>query len=454
MNRIAGRAYITLVLVLALVGGLLFFLWEYMTESPDWVVFSGSPHLYSNGKLATVLTDRDGTVLADLTGEQTYAENPDLRRAALHWTGDRAGNVSIPFLSHYESALSGFDRVNGIYTYGAGGSQMRLTISADIQAAALNAMGDRHGTLAVYNYQTGEILCAVSTPSFDPDDAPTVTEENAEEYDGIYVNRFIQSAYIPGSIFKIITAAAALETIPDIQERTFRCERVYSMEGGDVTCEAWHGEQTLKQAFANSCNCVFAQVAELVGKEKLTQYVEQLHVTEPVSFDGLTTAAGNFDISDAAPVSVAWSGIGQYTDLVNPCRYLTLVGAVAGGGTGAMPYLVSRVAVGAETTYAAETELSERLLSKSTAETLQEFMYNNVQTVYGTGNFPDVTVCAKSGTGEVGGEKAPNAMFTGFIADERYPLAFFVAVENGGYGSQVCVPIIAPVLRACVEELG
>ena len=80
-------------------------------------------------------------------------------------------------------------------------------------------------------------------------------------------------------------------------------------------------------------------------------------------------------------------------------------------------------------------------------------MRNNVATNYGDENFPGLTVCAKSGTGEVGSERRPNAMFTGFVMDEEYPLAFFVAVEDGGYGSQVCVPIISQVLAVCKEVL-
>ena len=84
---------------------------------------------------------------------------------------------------------------------------------------------------------------------------------------------------------------------------------------------------------------------------------------------------------------------------------------------------------------------------------LQEMLRNNVQTYYGDESFPGLTVCAKSGTAEVGGDRKPNAMFTGFVADDKYPLAFIVAIEDGGYGRQVCVPILAPVLEACKSHM-
>ena len=124
--------------------------------------------------------------------------------------------------------------------------------------------------------------------------------------------------------------------------------------------------------------------------------------------------------------------------------------AVSGGGVGAEPYVVSQVRVGSTGTYEAKTQQTNRVLSRETARLLQEYMQNNVQIKYGSDNFPGLTVCAKSGTAEVGGGKKPNALFTGFVADEEYPLAFFIVVEEGGFGAETCIPIIGQILRECV----
>ena len=209
----------------------------------------------------------------------------------------------------------------------------------------------------------------------------------------------------------------------------------------------------MKSAFSKSCNCAFAQIVEQLGGDRLEAYVEKFGVTQSVSFDGITTAEGNFDISSGEMIDIAWSGIGQHRDQVNPCSYLTFMGAIAGGGSAAKPYLVSQVRVRKTTTYSAKAESTGRILSKETALLMQEYMRNNVESNYGAENFPGLTVCAKSGTGEVGGDQKPNAMFCGFVTDEAYPLAFIVAVENGGYGSAVCVPIISQVLAQCKEVL-
>ena len=454
MNRIATRALAVLILVVVLLAGTVFFVCEYISASKEWILFSGSPHIYTNGKISTgALVDRNGILLADLTDGRGYHADPNVRKSMLHWVGDREGNIRLPSIDYYADAMLGFDFVNGVYTYGDTTGTIALTLSAKVQAAALEAMGDYVGTVAVYNYKTGEILCAVTTPTFDPDHVPDIQGDTTGAYQGVYVNRFLQSKYIPGSIFKIVTLAAALESIPDIEERTFTCEGTYVIQKGDITCISAHGKQTLKECFSNSCNCAFAQIVELIGRETLQKYVELFGVADCVSFDGITTAEGNFDLTGATAEQVAWSGIGQHKDQINPCAYLAFVGAIANGGTGAAPYLVSEISVGNTVTYEAATTKTERVVSKETAETIMEYMQNNVNVKYGADNFPGLTVCAKSGTGEVGGGKKPNAMFTGFLTDEKYPLAFIVTIEEGGFGTQTCVPVISKVLAACVSEL-
>ena len=454
MNRIATRAMMILILILLLSAGLTFFLGEYLVEADDWVTFTGSPHLYTKGKVsAGAITDRNGLLLVDLTDGRTYAAEESFRKSTLHWVGDRLGNIGVPYLNHYTKELLGYDPVGGIYSYGNAVGTVSLSLSAQAQATALEAMGDYVGTIAVYNYKTGEILCAVSTPTYDPDNVPDFEGDTTGKYHGVYLNRFLQSKYIPGSIFKIVTLAAALESVPDIEHREFNCTGKYEIDNGDITCEGAHGNQTLKQAFANSCNCAFAQITQIVGADTLARYVEAFGITDPVSFDGIVTSAGNFDVTGATGEQIAWSGIGQHKDQINPCAFLSFVGAVANGGVGVQPHIVETINVGSNVSYRAGTVKNERILSKNTAKILQEYMANNVQVKYGAENFPGLTVCAKSGTGEVGGNKAPNAMFTGFLADEEYPLAFIVAVEEGGYGTRTCVPILTRVLETCIRVM-
>ena len=454
MNRIIGRSKILVIFVLILALGLGFFVGEFFAKADSWVAFPGSPHVYNAGNIGCgMFADRDGNLLLDLTDGRSYSGNALLDRSMIHWLGDRQGNISAPALSYYAMQIAGFDPVSGVYAYGGTGGMVELTLSARVQMAALEAMKDYTGTIAVYNYKTGELLCAVTTPNFDPDNVPDIAGDTTGMYNGVYVNRFTQATYTPGSIFKIVTAAAALEHIPDIQQQTFTCYGSVSYGVDQVTCEEDHGTLTFREAFSESCNCAFAAIADQLGGEVLERYARQFGVLDSISFDGITTAKGNISAQDAAAVQVAWSAIGQHKDLVNPCAYLNFIGAVAAGGVGKQTYLVESITVGGNSTYESESQTGERIMSKETAETLQEMMRTNVEYYYGDENFPGLTVCAKSGTAEVGGDKKPNAMFTGFVADEEYPLAFIVCIEDGGYGRPVCVPVLAEVLQACKEAM-
>lgn len=452
MNRIASRATALFLVCALLLGGFVFFIIEYLIKAEDWVLFPGSPHIYTGGNIGCgVVVDRDGKLLLDLNEGREYSNTPLLRQATVHWIGDRRGSISAPALPNYAAELAGFDRLNGVYNYGQVGGVAELTLSAEVQMAALEAMGDYKGTVAVFNYKTGQLICAVTTPTYDPDNIPQFSEDD-ERYDGLYVNRFTQSSYIPGSIFKIVTLAAALETDPEIVNKSFVCRGEYKIGNEEITCEGAHWEQTLKEAFCNSCNCAFAEIALQLGVDTLTEYVEKFGIVDSVSFDGITTSKGNFQIADNADLNLAWASIGQHLDLVNPCAFMTFMGAIANDGKVTNPYLVEEITVNGNRTYDAKLRSGDRILSEGTAYILQEYMQNNVTVKYGADNFPGLTVGAKTGTGEVGGKK-PNAMLAGFVDNEKYPLAFIACVEDAGYGKTVCIPIVSKILAAVQENV-
>ena len=453
MSRIASRSLALLLVAILLVGGFAFFLTEYFAKGDDWVIFAGSPHVYNGGNIGCgIVVDRDNTILLNMNEGRNYTQSVPLRQATVHWLGDRYGAISAPALSHYAAELAGFDIINGVYNYGQAGGVAELTLSGAAQMAALEAMGEYKGTVAVFNYKTGELLCAVTTPTYDPDDVPQF-EDGDEKYEGLYLNRFTQSSYTPGSIFKIVTLAAALEEDAEIVHQRFSCNGSYKIGSEEIICEDAHWDQSLKEAFRNSCNCAFAQIALQLGADTLQKYVQKFGITDAVTFDGITTAKGNFQAVGEAELNVAWSSIGQYLDLVNPCAFLTFMGAVANDGKVTAPYLVDRISVNGITTYDAKPRAGERILSQQTTAVLQEYLKYNVETKYGAENFPGFTVGAKTGTGEVDGGKKPNAMLTGFADSEDLPLAFIVCVEDAGYGRAVCVPIVSKVLDAIGQEL-
>ena len=159
MNRIASRSMTLLILVLLLLGGFGFFVVEYFVNAKDWVVHSGSPHVYHvNAVEATdgtnpvssvvveniacgVIVDREGNLLLDMHDGWTYSDSASLRQSVVHWVGDRLGNISAPAMKHYAADLAGFDPLNGVYNYGQNGGLAELTLSGALQTTALEAMG-------------------------------------------------------------------------------------------------------------------------------------------------------------------------------------------------------------------------------------------------------------------------------------------------------------------------
>lgn len=434
----AKRSKALLLLVVMLIGGWCAFVGEYWLYGAKWVAAEGSP--YGN---RGIVTDRNGILLRDF-GNGGYSASPELRRATVHWVGDTAGNIHTPVLDYYKSKLMGYDVVTGLYSTGGQSVEM-LTVSSSVQKTALEAMGGRRGTVAVYNYETGAILCALSAPGGDP-----LGADGTE--DGRYMNRFLQGLYTPGSIFKIVTAGAALENIPDILQQRFVCNGRAEYGNGRVTCERSHGKLDLYGAMAESCNCAFAKIVDQLGKERLYSFVQRCGITQRVALDGAKSAGGNVNVNGTS-VDLAWAGIGQYQDAINPAAFLRFMGAIAGGGRGCQPYIMERIEKDGKTVYQAQPVLDERRMSDFAAAQLRKILRNNVKKEYGDEHFPGVAVCAKTGTAQVGGGQKATALFAGFVADEAYPLAFFVAVEEGGYGRSTCIPIMGKVLSACRMEM-
>ena len=184
------------------------------TDGGRWASYGANRHIYKNGALTGgTLTDRNGVVLAHAeNGEYTYAQEEAVRFASLHAVGDHRGYIDQTALEFFAGELAGYSFVSG--TSGEGAT-VALSLDSRLQAGAWYALNGRKGAVVVMNYQTGEILCMVSSPSYDPMYGPRW------DADGYYINRCTGAAFIPGSIFKLVTLTAAAESIPDLDRRTF-----------------------------------------------------------------------------------------------------------------------------------------------------------------------------------------------------------------------------------------
>lgn len=448
MRKIERRAMICLIIALGLFVGICTFGYRFVRYGADWASFPANKHLYSStGSVA----DRDGDILSEATKEgRKYYPDETVRKATLHAVGDKNGNIGTGAITAFSDKLSGYNIITGSKALFETDKTLNLTIDAAFNVAAYKALDGQKGTVGVYDYTTGEILCMVSTPSFDPENPPE--DINSEKYEGAYLNRFLSSAIVPGSIFKIVTLNAALENIPDIYDRTWTCTGSTIIGGANITCPHAHGKLNIQSAFANSCNGVFGLLASEIGGDKMQEYVDKAGLTSSVSVDGIQTAKGSFHFKGQETADIAWGGVGQAKDALNPCSMMQYMGAIASNGSAAVPRLIKSVD-GSILPSVSSTKKTGSLINADTAGKIREMMRNNVVETYGADRFPANT-CAKSGTAEVGGGLTPNAWFTGFIDDAAHPYAFIVLVENGGGGSRVAGEVASTVLNTIVNKMG
>ncbi|MBP3319758.1 MAG: penicillin-binding protein [Ruminiclostridium sp.] len=443
MKRLNRRTAITLVLVGGLLAGLIFFCVQLVRNGSDWVGFFGTTY-YESG----AIYDNDGVKLYDgETGE--YAEDWATRVSTLHLVGDR--NFGTSLRSVLASRLTGYNPVTGTTL---GSHDVTLTVDASLNATAYNALNGRKGVVAVYNYLTGDLKCLVSAPSYDPLNPPGDINENSA-YEGVYLNRFFSSTFTPGSIFKIVTTAAAIEEKKDLDAFTFSCTGSYQIGEDTITCPYAHGQNmNIDQCLASSCNGAYAQLALELGGDTLEKYMEQAGLMESRKICDINTARGSFEAAPDGSSYLGWSGVGQYKDLVNPCTMLSFLGGIANRGVAVVPRLVAKETLSGSAVPAAFPDGTDtyKIYDEATCNRLKEMLRNNVVNQYGQSQFGDLPVCAKSGTAEVGGDKQPHAWFVGFVDDENTPLAFLVLVENGGSGASVAGSIAAQVLAQAAAK--
>lgn len=446
MKRVSNRARALLLLCALVLVGMSFYIFRLAANGRKWVSFPSNRTVYSDGVLTvgTVL-DRNGFVLTEATGgNRIYADSAAVRKATLHAVGDPGGNIGTGALNVFSSRLMGYNFVSGAYSRSGKGKDLYLTIDTQLNVAAYKALDGRKGTVGVMNYKTGEIICMVSSPTFDPTDIPDF-EKAGDQYEGVFLNRFLSSTYTPGSTFKLVTLAAAIENIPELNDRAFTCEGSLNIGGDTVNCTKKHGELSIEDALAVSCNSTFAQLALELGADRLSRYAEKFGLTKSVGVDGIMTAAGNFDKAASDTADLAWSGIGQYNDTVCPANMLRFVGAIANGGVAVEMSLIHEKGLAGLIPPG-----SHRLLSEQTADKMATMLNYNVYKTYGEKNYPGLELYAKSGTAEVGGGLPPHAWFAGYITNKDFPLAFVVVVENGGAGSKTAGAVANKVLQAAV----
>ena len=430
-----------------------------------WVANPYNPRI-SNQKQHVIMgsvKDRSGTVLAytdENTGARKYHGSKDTRMAVSQVVGDSGGKVSTGADTFHAQYMLGFrssvfERISDALTgTPQRGDDITLTISERLSRYISEEFPEgKRGAVVVMNYKTNEILAMVSMPQFDP---LNVSAALSDEAAGALVNRATQGMYPPGSTFKIVTLASALENLPDLEDFGFDCTGYYPVGNYSVTDNEGHGVQSLSDAFANSCNTTFAALSQDLGYDMLGDTAQALGFNENFLFNDLIVYNSSYPIDDLSEDDLAWSSIGQGRVLATPLHMALIAATIANDGVMLEPRLLSRITTAQGVSRPLPDAAEPRqAIPQSIARQLETEMIRVVKSGTGTraamGN--GYVVAGKTGSAEASNDKSieSHAWFVGYITNDNAPYAISVLVENGGSGGGVAAPLARKTLQKAVN---
>ena len=338
------------------------------------------------------------------------------------------------------------------------GHDVVLTLDLDLQRVADEALGDRRGAVVLLDPRDGAILALVSHPTFDPNTLDQDWERLKADPSSPLLNRATQGRYPPGSTWKTVTLAAALQeglVFPGDVFDDGDAELI--VEGFPIHCDnnpRGVNSFDLAHAYGYSCNLTFARLGLELGTKRYKEYALRFGLGQslPLEIPTAVSQLANDPFMDR--VLLASTAFGQGELAVTPLQMALVAAAMANDGAIPKPHLLVRVQDReGNVLREAETGIWQIAVIPRVARHVREMMVVSVEEGWARGaKIPGVQVAGKTGTAEVGGETEPHAWFIGFApADEpRYAIA--VLVENGGEGSRVAVPIARRVLEAALSR--
>jgi penicillin-binding protein 2 len=349
------------------------------------------------------------------------------------------------------------------------GKDLRLTVDMDLQEAVYGLIKEKKAAAVVMDSGTGQILAMVSAPSYDPNIfvTPGMDRErifvlrNGDKKNRL-TNRAIRGSYPPGSVFKVIVGAAALQTGKISKETSFECTGIYELGGSEFKC--WklsgHGMQNIREAIKNSCNVFFYNTGRRLGVDRLSAYASRFGLGKPTGVDLPHESSGLVPnriwkrVKKREPwyegETVNYS-IGQGYLLATPIQILCAVNVFAARGSYFRPYLVSMIEK-VEISKEAERRVG---ISEENLKIIREGMFGVVDDPHGTGQkakVADLKIAGKTGTAQApGGE--PHAWFAGFCPYDKSKITVLVFVEHGGSGGLAAAELAAEIFKSA-KSLG
>jgi peptidoglycan glycosyltransferase len=357
---------------------------------------------------------------------------------------------------------------------------LTLSLSWDLQKAAVSALGKRRGAVVMLDPSTGEVLALASTPTYDasaiadPDTAKATFEALQDDPSQPLLPRATLGRYVPGSIFKIVTAVAGLGSGAITPETTYKeqppAEKTGLLVDGFRVRDGHHpstGSTPLDLTGATevSCNIYYALTGLATGGEDLVAYADRMGFDKTLPFD-LPTAVSQVTNGDGTKpggftddVELANAAYGQAETFVTPLQMALVASTIANDGELIQPRLVTAMTGENSGTTTIGPKSMGRVLSATNAKAITTAMVAAVEGDLGrqftTGaKVPGVTTAGKSGTAELGGSGEPHSWFIGFAPAQDPKIAIAVLVEQAGRGAEVAAPIAGDLMTMYLEGGG
>ncbi len=503
---------------------LVYFVYSVTTFGGRWFNNPYNPRIQSEKDRVVPgnILDRNQVVLAstDSDGERVYNDDRHVRTSVSHVVGDNYGLTTTGAESFFSRTLLGFDAglFERVYSAASGGEargeSVVLTIDAELTAYASDAFRDYRGALVLMNYETGEVLAMVSHPEFDPENMDAYrpksdSEKRSGESEGetsALVNRALMGRYTPGSIFKVITAAAALNSLAGIDEREFECDGPLAFDGESgvflenvhISPEEdkknrnatpsprpsptpsetpviapgsspdimenlllvrdndsdYHGDLDFEEAFTASCNVTFGRIGMELGAARISSMAQSFGFGEDFLFSDLILYPSNYELPQRA-IDVAWSAAGQYRTTVTPMHMCMIAAGIANKGVMMEPRMLYGTISSREFVQGQRRpSIYKRAITETVATKLTALMKKTVES--GTGAraaLSNWTVCGKTGSAQISSDREVNshAWFIGFIEEEEHPLAIAVVLEKAGSGGRMAAPVAKEVFERAIR---
>ena len=436
------------------------------TYGNRWFAYAKNPRVRAEKQtvVAGDIYDRNGVLLATTQdGKRIYQPSPFARRAVVHVIGDSEGQVSNGVEGFQTAYLYGFkasmlERFNDLLSSTPRrGDDVHLSLDSELCTAIVGFFSanpltqGKNGAAVVMNYKTGEVIAEISLPSFDPMNIAGVSSGSE-----VFWNRATQSLYPPGSTFKVITTAAALENIPNITTMNITCNGGLDVDGQAIRDygNAVHTSLTLRQAFVKSCNNIYALLALDMGDAALRKTAESFGFNANFLFRDLVVENSAYPSGTRSRFEVAMSGFGQSSIGATPMHLCLVAAAIANDGVMMEPTLLLKTTTPAgviRDTFG--PKVYRTVLSPETTATLQQYMRAVVTSGTGTRAAVDgLTVCGKTGSAESSrkGRDVTHGLFIGYIDSDELPFAVCVVVEDipdGEGGGSTAAPIAGEIFE-------